>query len=457
MNKKLIPLLFVLFCSFGMQSAMAEFPSVDAEGKHMPSLAPMLKNVIPAVVNISTISKQQSRTNPLLNDPFFKHFFNIPGQRQYRKNVPQKRQQSTGSGVIVNADDGIIMTNYHVVDGADEVHISLMDGRHFEAEVIGSDPEVDVAILKVDAEGLTDVRIADSSRLEVGDFVVAIGNPFGLGQTVTTGIISALGRSGLGIESYENFIQTDASINPGNSGGALVNLKGELIGINTAILASSGGNVGIGFAIPVNMARASMDQIIEHGEVKRGQIGIGIQDITPDLKQAFELENGTTGVLVTRVFEGSPAEDAGLKSGDIVLEVNDTVVRSTSELRNQIAMKAIGEKVKLKLLRNGGEQIVKVKVGEPGSMTVSDAKLHPLLAGVKLENNPEGKGVRVAAITTDSPAMYSGLHAGDIIVAANKIAVSDLSSFRKAVSRSKNSLLLRVNRNGGSLFIVIHK
>ena len=252
----------------------AALPAYDGDGKALPSLAPMLKRVNPAVVNISTFSTQQYSYNPLLNDPFFRHFFNLPDPRQMERQRPKKRQQSAGSGVIVDAGRGVVMTNYHVVKGADEVQVSLIDGRSYRAEMIGSDPELDIAILRIDEDNLAEVALADSNELEVGDFVVAIGNPFGLGQTVTTGVVSALGRTGLGIDGYENFIQTDASINPGNSGGALVNLKGELVGINTAIIAPAGGNVGIGFAIPVNMARASMEQILEHGKVKRGQLGI---------------------------------------------------------------------------------------------------------------------------------------------------------------------------------------
>jgi Do/DeqQ family serine protease len=455
MKTKLVPFLLILFYSLWLQSASAALPDADSQGKPLPSLAPMLKNVIPAVVNISTASKKQYRNNPLLNDPFFRRFFNVPDQRDYWKESPQKQQRSAGSGVIVDAAEGIIMTNFHVVDSADEVQVSLIDGRHFKAEVIGTDPEVDIAVLKIDADGLTQISVADSGVLEVGDFVVAIGNPFGLGQTVTTGIVSALGRSGLGIESYENFIQTDASINPGNSGGALVNLKGELVGLNTAIIASGGGNVGIGFAIPVNMAKASMEQIVQHGEVRRGQIGIGIQDITPDLAAAFDLENGQTGVLVARVLEGSPAEDAGLKSGDIVLEVDGKEVRSSSELRNRIGMKTIGEEVNLKLLRNGDKKAVSVKVGEPKIMASADEKLHPLLAGVKFENSPNGNGVRITALAPESAAMQSGLQTGDVIVSANRQPVSDLNSLRHALERNKKSVLLQINRNGGSLFVVI--
>lgn len=455
MKRKSVPFLVILFLTIWAQSTLAGIPEVDANGKPFPSLAPMLKDVIPAVVNISTTSKQQSGSNPLLSDPFFRHFFNVP---EHKGEMPRQQQRSAGSGVIVNAEDGIVMTNYHVVDGADEVQISLMDGRHYKAEIIGTDPDVDVAVLKIDADGLSEVKVGDSGTMEVGDFVVAIGNPFGLGQTVTTGIVSALGRSGLGIENYENFIQTDASINPGNSGGALVNLKGELIGINTAIMASSGGNIGIGFAIPVNMARASLNQIVEHGEVKRGQIGIGIQDITPDLAQAFNLDNGHFGVLVTKIMDGSPAEDAGLQSGDIVLELDDQVLHSASELRNKVGMMAIGDTVKLKLLRDGDYKTVSVKIGEPSaSTTASEGKLHPLLTGVGFENNPEGEGVRITSLQTDSAAMYSGLQIGDVIIGANRQKVTDLKSFRRALERSSNSVLLQINRNGGSLFIVIRK
>jgi S1-C subfamily serine protease len=261
--------MLLLLFSF-MQTSQAGAPLVDSEGEEIPSLAPMLKQINPGVVNISTFSKRDMQ-NPLLNDPFFRRFFNIPDPGP-QHNIPQRRQQSAGSGVIVDVDEGTIVTNYHVIKDADEIHVGLTDGRSLEAKLIGFDPEVDIAILKVNDKNLTAIKLANSDVLEVGDYVVAIGNPFGLGQTVTTGIVSALGRTGLGIEGFENFIQTDASINPGNSGGALVNLRGELVGINTAILAPAGGNVGIGFAIPTNMVKISLDQILENGDVRRGQI-----------------------------------------------------------------------------------------------------------------------------------------------------------------------------------------
>lgn len=445
----ILALLFTLF----VQSTHATLPLATEDGKPFPSLAPMLQKINPAVVNISTYSTQQQSYNPLLNDPFFRHFFNIPEQQ---RNQPQtKRQQSAGSGVIVDAGKGFVMTNYHVIKDADEVHVALLDGRSFEAEIVGSDPDLDIAILKIDGNNLTDVKLSNSDDLLVGDFVVAIGNPFGLGQTVTTGVVSALGRSGLGIEGYEDFIQTDASINPGNSGGALVNLKGELVGINTAIIAPAGGNIGIGFAIPINMAKASMEQIVEHGEVKRGQIGVGIQDITPDLRDAFNLKNGQVGVLVTHVVEGSPAEKAGFKAGDIILSVDDKPTKSAGQLRSAIGVKSIGDKVEVKVFRENKELKLKVKVGDAENVLVQDNNVHKLLEGVRFENDREGRGVVVSAIAPNARAAYNGLRIGDLIVGANRQRVHDIDSFNKALNASKDSILLHINRNGGALYLVI--
>ncbi|WP_372881032.1 DegQ family serine endoprotease [Psychromonas sp.] len=452
------PLFVVMMFCLGLSFAVnAALPNVTAQGKPFPSLAPMLKQVNSAVVNISTYSTKQASVNPLLNDPYFRHFFNLPEQDNSRQQAPQKRQQSAGSGVIVNAQDGIVMTNYHVIKDADEVRVSLIDGRSYKAKIIGSDPELDIAILSIKAKQLTQVSISESSLLEVGDFVVAIGNPFGLGQTVTTGIVSALGRSGLGLEGYENFIQTDASINPGNSGGALVNLNGELIGINTAIIAPAGGNIGIGFAIPINMAQASMQQILKHGEVKRGQIGVSIQDITLDLREALGLDNGQLGVLIASVAKDSPAEKAGLTSGDIITKVDGKATTSTGQLRSQIGIKRIGDKVKITYLRDGQSKTVNVKVGEPQTLASQESswKLHPLLEGASFAKNNEGAGILVIEVQANSPAAYSGLRAGDVIIAANKQRVDDLSSFQKALVLAKNSVLLQVNRNGSSLFIAI--
>lgn len=455
MSIKFIATVFIVFLSTFIQTALASIPNKVIDGKPFPSLSPMLEQVNPAVVNISTFSTQRHSSNPLLNDPFFKRFFDVPKSYRHQERAPKKRQQSAGSGVIVDAEDGTIMTNYHVIKGADDVRVSLVDGRTYKAKVVGADPELDIAILSIESDDLVAVKFAESSTTEVGDFVVAIGNPFGLGQTVTTGVVSALGRSGLGIEGYENFIQTDASINPGNSGGALVNLAGQLVGINTAIISPAGGNVGIGFAIPVNMAKASMEQILVHGEVKRGQIGIGIQDISADLREAFELENGQSGVLVTNVAEGSSAENAGLKSGDVILAVDNNNTKSTGQLRSQIGMKAIGDKVELTVLRDGSQKKMKVVVGESNSMLASNGKLHRLLVGAQFENDPSGKGVLVNNLSPNSIAAYSGLRPGDIIVAANKRRVTNIKSLQEAVNLNKATVLLQVNRNGTSLFIVI--
>ncbi|VUD59751.1 Periplasmic pH-dependent serine endoprotease DegQ [Thalassocella blandensis] len=441
-----------LFLSFFLTgTANAALPAFDASGNQLPSLSPMLKKVNPAVVNIATYSNHQAAQNPLLNDPFFRRFFNIPDQPQQQQ--PQRRQQSAGSGVIVDAKKGIVMTNYHVIKGADEVQVALEDGRNFEAKVKGSDPELDIAILEIDADNLVDVKLSNSDELEVGDFVVAIGNPFGLGQTVTTGIVSALGRTGLGIEGYENFIQTDASINPGNSGGALVNLRGELIGINTAIIAPAGGNVGIGFAIPINMAESSLRQILKHGEVKRGQIGVSIQDITSDLRKAFGLENGQQGVLITDVLEGTPAEKAGLKAGDVIVDVDGADTSSAGQLRSQIGIKSVGEKVKVGVIRDNKRREFDVKIGD--SEVASDGNLHPLLEDVVAENNPDGEGVLISNVGPNSVAAYSGLRPGDIVIGVNKRRVDNLKDMQKALSMNKTAVLLHINRRGRSLYLVI--
>ncbi len=454
-----VAVLFLLLCE--AQFAQAALPLQNASGQPLPSLAPMLKRVNPAVVNISTFSTQAQVNNPLLNDPFFRHFFNIPEghypqQQGPQQQGPQRRKQSAGSGVIVDAAKGIVMTNYHVVKDADEVEVSLVDGRNFVAEVKGKDPELDIAILVIEADNLADVQLADSNNLEVGDFVVAIGNPFGLGQTVTTGIVSALGRSGLGIEGYENFIQTDASINPGNSGGALVDLNGHLIGINTAIIAPSGGNVGIGFAIPINMAKASMEQILEHGEVKRGRLGVGIQDITEDLRTAFALKNGQQGVLVTDVQADSPAEKAGLAAGDVIVSVDGKETVNSAQLRSLIAVQHVGDEVALTLIRDGKTRTIQVQVGEPAEAAVasSDA-LHPLLEGVTFGQNPDGPGVVVSAMAANAPAAYSGLRPDDVIVGANRRQVADLKSFADALALNQEVILLQLIRGGRGIYLVI--
>src|SRR5215469_6099313 len=324
------------------------------EGSPVQSLAPMVSRITPGVVGISVRGRVRE-DNPLLQDPVFRRFFNLQQQ-------PIEREtQAAGSGVIVDAAQGYVLTNAHVVENASSIEVTTKDNRQLKARLIGRDPDTDIAVLQIPTGGLTAVPIGDSDRLQVGDFVLAIGNPFGLGQTVTSGIVSALGRRGLGIEDYEDFIQTDASINPGNSGGPLVDLQGRVVGINTAILAPGGGNIGIGFAVPINMARQVMDQLISYGEIKRGRIGVAIQDLTPDLAQALGTRH-TQGAVIARVEPGSPAERAGLRTNDLVVAINGAPMRSGTELRNRVGLSRIGDEVELTVERGGVERNVTVRI-----------------------------------------------------------------------------------------------
>jgi Do/DeqQ family serine protease len=317
----------------------------------VPTLAPMLREVTSGVVNIAVRARGPS-VNPLFNDPFFRRFFDLPDMPQ------QPRETSaSGSGVVVDARRGYVLTNNHVVAEADAIEVTTKDNQRYPARLVGRDPGTDIAVLQIQGQGLQAVPLGDSDRLQVGDYVVAIGNPFGLGQTVTSGIVSALGRGGLRVEGYEDFIQTDASINPGNSGGALVDLRGRLVGINTAILAPSGGNVGIGFAVPINMARAVMDQIIEYGEVRRGRIGIAVQDLTPEIATALQV--GTSeGAVVAQVEPGSPAERAGLRRGDVVVAIDGVQVHSSTQVRNHVGLKRVGQAVALTIERDGSRRVL---------------------------------------------------------------------------------------------------
>jgi Do/DeqQ family serine protease len=373
MNRVLSALVLmsgVAACMPAADSALAAAPIPEVGGAAVPSLAPMLARVTPGVVNIAVRGKVRAE-NPLLQDPFFRRFFNLPQRQQ----TEERETQATGSGVIVDAAQGYVLTNGHVVDNATRIEVTTKDNRRFTAKLVGRDTETDVALLQIPSQNLVAVPIGDSDRLQVGDFVLAVGNPFGLGQTVTSGIVSALGRSGLGIEGYEDFIQTDASINPGNSGGPLVNLLGQVVGINTAILAPGGGNIGIGFAVPVNMARRVMDQIVRYGEVKRGRIGVAIQDLTPELAQAMNT-NQTNGAVIARVESGSPAEQAGLRTGDLVLSVNGTAVHSGTQLRNMIGLARIGDQVTLTVDRRGSEVSIPVRI-DPAAATAARQRVRP--------------------------------------------------------------------------------
>ncbi|MGJ8686950.1 MAG: Do family serine endopeptidase [Spongiibacteraceae bacterium] len=446
----------LLACLAASSASLALMPAADAQGAAMPSLAPMLKRVNPAVVNISTFTTRAVQQNPLLSDPFFRRFFNIPQQQ-----MPQQRRrtQSAGSGVIIDAAAGTVLTNHHVIKGADEITVSLEDGRSYKATLVGSDPDVDVAVLKIDADNLHSVKLSNSDALEVGDYVVAIGNPFGLGQTVTTGIVSALGRSGLGIEGYENFIQTDASINPGNSGGALVNLRGELVGINTAILAPAGGNVGIGFAIPVNMARLSLEQILDHGEVKRGQLGVVIQSLTPSLAEAFGLDRQQRGAVIAEVQKGSAADKAGLQEGDIIIEIDEKSIRGAAQLRNAIGLQRIGNKTKVVVLREGRRKTFVAKLQpvqkKQLSADVGGKLVGKLLDGASLEDLGNDKGVGVTAVAPATAAMRAGLQPGDKIVSVNQRLVKNIADFISVAEKADQRLLLRVIRGRAAMWIVL--
>jgi Do/DeqQ family serine protease len=415
----------------------------------VPTLAPVLEQVTPAVVNISVLSQTPRMENPLFRDPFFRRFFNLP-ERAPRPQI------SAGSGVIVDASKGLVLTNHHVIDKAEAITITLKDRRHFRARLLGSDPATDIALLEIDADGLSAVKLGDSDDLRVGDFVVAVGNPFGLGQTVTSGIVSALGRSGLGIEGYEDFIQTDASINPGNSGGALINLSGELVGINTAIIGPSGGNVGIGFAVPSNMASAIATQLAAHGKVRRGQLGISAQDLTPELAEALDVDL-TRGAVITEVEPGSTANRAGIQAGDVIVSVDGRAVRGSADLRNQIGLVPAGKEVELKLVRDGRVRRTPVPVGIPTPDAGIGNPSVPQLAGATFRDyGKDGvKGVLVVEMERGGPAWQNGLRPGDIIVAVNRRRVHNVGELVAAARSAGRVLALNALRGNARVFIVI--
>ena len=416
--------------------------------EELPSLAPLVDKVSPAVVNIRV--SQTLSTGGHFGDEAFRRFFGLP-------DVPggEREVASAGSGVIVDAENGYILTNHHVVEKADQIQISTIDGEVFDAEVVGSDPATDIAVIKVDASGLTEMLIGDSERVRVGDFVLAIGNPFGLGHTVTSGIVSALGRSGISRDGYEDFIQTDASINPGNSGGALVNLRGELVGINSAIISRTGGNVGIGFAVPTEIASSIMRQILDFGEVRRGLLGVTIADVNAEVAEALD-SPVSSGALITRVEPGSAAEEAGLQVDDIIVGVNDKKIGGASELRNAIGLMRSGDEVAIEYVRDNDRRRTKTELGQQRATASVGAEIHPGLVGAQFAESSTTRdgGVEVAAVEPGSPAAQRGLRAGDVITAVNRRPVRSLTELNEIASTSR-ILFLLVQRGDRALMLQI--
>jgi serine protease Do len=419
-----------------------------------PTLAPMLQKALPAVVNIRAIIKLVGYDTMMQRQR---------GRLQNQGPLPDKAL-SVGSGVIVDANNGYILTNAHVIEDAQDITVSLSDGRHFTARMIGMDKPSDVALLQIKGKSLTAIPIGDSNHLKVGDIVAAIGNPFGLNQTVTSGIVSALGRTQLGIESFENFIQTDASINPGNSGGALVNVTGELIGINTAILTPNNrGSVGVGFAIPANIAKSVMQQLIQYGNVKRGALGIGAQDINPDLVSAFNL-SVPKGAVVTEVMVNSPAQSAGLQAGDVIVNINGATIENANDVVNAIAFLRVDSKTTINILRNNKPLTLSAVVSDPKLRIEAGEKSDPLLYGVGLKDftqldplHGDVKGILVVSVDEDSNAWHSDLRPGDVVVSANQQKVSNITELKAIANNTKKDLLLNVLRGPGAIYVVINK
>ncbi len=418
------------------------------------SLAPLIEEVSPAVVSIA-VTGTVNVQNPLSNDPFFRRFMPPNQEREF---------ESAGSGVIVDAEIGHIITNHHVIDNADEITITLIDNRTLSATVIGSDPGTDIAVLQVDPDNLTDLNLGDSSNVRVGDFVVAIGNPFGLQHTVTSGIVSALGRVGINPDGYEDFIQTDASINPGNTGGALIDLNGNLIGINSAILSQSGGNIGIGFAIPINLAKNIMDQLIESGSVRRGLLGVNIAEITDEIAESLSFES-SEGALITAISTGSAAELAGLQIGDVVVEVNGEPISGPSELRNYIGMRRPDEMIEINVLRDGELLTFEATLGEMSANaqtlpTETIDEIEPAFAGVELSvesisGQTNQYAIAIQAIDNNSFAFQRGLRQGDLITHVNRVRVQSFADLERILNNKPGSLVLQVLRDDRGLLLVL--
>ena len=444
----------VLLLAMTSTVAFAQWPAELPTSGGRPTLSPLLKKVTPAVVNVGVKGSTNRRSTPLYNDPFFRRFFNAPEQ------APTRPRQSVGSGVIINANEGYVLTNHHVINNANEITVTLADGREFTAELIGSDEGTDVALLQVDADNLHELRLGDSDSVEVGDFVVAIGNPFGLGQTVTSGIVSALGRSGLNID-YEDFIQTDASINPGNSGGALIDFNGNLIGINTAIIAPSGGNVGIGFAIPAKIAKGIVTQLVEFGGVKRGVLGVMITTVTPALAEALDL-NVENGALINQVVEDSAAQAAGLQAGDVVIAVDGAPIDTAGDLRNRIGLKRVNDDVNLNIIRDGKQKTINAKVGEPGATMLAGGTKIEKLKGAEFTNIPsehpqqgQVEGVLVTKVESGSPAARSGLRQNDIVQTVNNRNVRSVDDLANILENVSATVVLKIRRGSSTIVIAI--
>lgn len=453
--KSLKQLTLWLILMFVPLASQAQLPQ-ELNGQQVPSLAPMLEKVRPAVVNVLASGKTGNPKEALLDPQDAKEGEQGPKPKT-------KPFESIGSGVIVDANNGYILTNSHLIHQATSITVTLHDGRHFKAKLIGSDPASDIAVLQINPVKLTALPLGDSNDLRVGDFVVAIGNPYGLNETVTSGIVSALERSDLGIEGYEDFIQTDASINPGNSGGALVNLNGELVGINTAILAPNGGNIGIGFAIPTNMAKSLMDQLVQYGKLGRGIVGVMIQSLSPELANALDVP-GATGAVVTNVSPMSPADKAGIKSGDIIQQINNKTITKAGQVRNTIGLMRAGTEVQLKILRHGKSLFVKLKSADPENYKQQLNAKHPFLNGVVMKSFDADipgfgrvQGVQAVHITENSPAWQAGLRPGDVIMAANQKNVANLDDLEHRAMVKNSTLLLNIFRGTGTMFVIVQK
>ncbi len=426
--------------------AFATLPS-NVNGQQMPSLAPMLEQATPAVVSIAVKGTHKVEQNV---PDAFKFFFGNKRQGQ----AQQRPFRGLGSGVIIDSKKGYIVTNHHVINNADEIIITLKDGRQLEAKKLGADEESDIALLQIEAKSLTEIEISDSDSLRVGDFAVAIGSPFGLGQTVTSGIVSALGRSNLNIENFEDFIQTDAAINSGNSGGALVNLRGELIGINTAILGPGGGNVGIGFAIPSNMMHNLVKQIIEFGEVRRGVLGVSGQSVNGEIAKAMELKT-SQGAFIGQVMANSAADEAGLEAGDVIIKINGKAIKTFSELRGKIGSIGAESEVDLTVIRDGDEEEFTVKLKQSQGSNIAAANIHRMLHGASLENDTDNQGVIIKKVAEKSPAQMVGLKAGDIITGVNRTRVTNIVQLRESLKDKKGVVALNIIRDNQPQYIMI--